>query len=135
MPENNFLKNQSLSAPELSVVILCYCLKKEIFNFVDKVKADFKNNNINNYELILVANFLKNSHDSTHKYAEQIAKKNNNIKCVCKVKKGMMGWDMKSGFEKTSGSQAVIGVVDPTITSTSARTISSFDRAAISLSS
>ncbi|MCK5510719.1 glycosyltransferase family 2 protein [Candidatus Parcubacteria bacterium] len=110
MLKNNHLKNQSPPAPELSVVILCYCLKKEIFNFVDKVKADFKDNNINNYELILVANFLKNSHDPTAKYAEQIAKKNKNIKCVCKVKEGMMGWDMKSGFKKTSGK--FIAVID-----------------------
>ncbi|MCK5320692.1 glycosyltransferase family 2 protein [Candidatus Parcubacteria bacterium] len=110
MPKNNSLKNQSLPAPELSVVILCYFLKKEIFNFVNKVKADFKNNNINNYELILVANFLENSHDPTHEYAEQISKKNNNIKSVCKVKKGMMGWDMKSGFKKTSGK--FIAVID-----------------------
>lgn len=110
MLKNNFSKNQSLFAPELSVVILCYCLKKEIFNFVDKVETDFKNNNINNYELILVANFLKGDNDSTPKYAEQIAEKNNNIKCVCRAKEGMMGWDMKSGFEKTSGK--FIAVID-----------------------
>jgi len=110
MPKNNFPKNQSLSAPELSVVILCYCLKKEIFNFVNKIKADFKYNNINNYELILVANFLESGNDATPKYAEQIAQKNNNIKCVCRVKKGMMGWDMKSGFEKASGK--FIAVID-----------------------
>ncbi len=109
MLKNNYYKNQSLT-PKLSVVILCYCLKKEIFNFVNRVKADFKNNNINDYELILVANFLKNRYDPTHEYAEQIAKKNNNIKSVCLVKKGMMGWDMKSGFEKTSGK--FIAVID-----------------------
>ncbi|MEA1963378.1 MAG: glycosyltransferase family 2 protein [Patescibacteria group bacterium] len=110
MLENNHPKNQSLAAPELSVVILCYCLEKEIFNFVEKVKVDFKNNDINNYELILVANFLENSYDPTHEYAKQIVQKNNNIKCVCREKKGMMGWDMKSGLEKASGK--FIAVID-----------------------
>ncbi|MCK4539819.1 glycosyltransferase family 2 protein [Candidatus Parcubacteria bacterium] len=110
MLKNNHHKNQPLFEPELSVVILCYTMEKEIFNFVNKVKADFRNNDINDYELILVANFLKNSNDSTPKYAEQIAQENKNIKCVCKVKKGMMGWDMKSGFKKTGGK--FIAVID-----------------------
>lgn len=110
MPPNNSQNNYNITMPDLSVVILCYNLGKDIFNFANKVKADFVKNGIENYELILVANFLENSHDRTPKYAKQISQKNNNIKCVCRVKKGMMGWDMKTGLEKTSGKY--IAVID-----------------------
>jgi len=102
---NNNMKNQ----PDLSVVILCYCAGDSARLFVDNTVRSFKESGINDYELILVGNFLDES-DITPKVVAEIASKNNNIKYVAQKKQGMMGWDMKSGLALAEGNY--IAVID-----------------------
>ncbi|MFK5878067.1 MAG: glycosyltransferase family 2 protein [Flavobacteriaceae bacterium] len=91
-----------LNKPELSIIILCYRSEQSIIAFVEKVKSTTEKFT-NNFEIILVANYIENSGDKTAEIVEQIAKKNTIYKTVCKPKKGMMGWDMKEGLSIANG--------------------------------
>ncbi len=88
--------------PELSIVILCYRSEHHIISFVEKVKKHAENLT-QNFEIVLVANYIENSIDKTADIVKEIAKNNKNFITVCKPKKGMMGWDMKEGLSVTTG--------------------------------
>jgi len=98
------------SGPELSVVILCYKAGEFARVFVSKMKKTLEENNINSYELVLVANYNKNetSSDITSVVVKDLAKNDPKLKVVSKVKEGMMGWDMRSGFEAATGKSIAI---------------------------
>jgi len=96
--------------PDLSIVILCYKSGESIRNFIDKVILLLQKNNISEYELILVGNYLKDSGDITPKIVAEIASQNPKIKFSAKEKKGMMGWDMKTGLALATGNY--IAVID-----------------------
>lgn len=96
--------------PKLSVVILCYRSGDSAREFVPRTIQALKEAKIYDYEVILVGNYHKNSGDRTPKIVEDLASKNRKIKCVAKVKEGMMGWDMKSGLHLATGKY--IAVID-----------------------
>lgn len=96
--------------PELSVVILCYHSGESIFDFVRETKRIFKENDIENFELILVGNFFPGSDDNTPEIVKEIADNDKQISYVAKPKLGMMGWDMKSGLDQANG--RYIAVID-----------------------
>jgi len=98
------------NSPELSIVVLCYRSGLEVSHFVEKTQEVLMKNNINDFELILVGNYFPESGDITPQVVKEIARNNEHIKCVSKPKEGMMGWDMKSGFEIADGQY--IAVID-----------------------
>jgi len=94
----------------LSIIVLCYKAGKSIREFANKLILLLQKNNISDYELILVGNYLKNSDDPTPKIVAEIAGQNPKIKFAAKEKQGMMGWDMKTGLALASGNY--IAVID-----------------------
>ena len=95
--------------PNLSVVVLAYRSGKNITDFVDSLTS-LLDREEPEWELILVANHFADDGDQTPAIAKQLADSHIRIKAVTRIKKGMMGWDMRSGLEKASG--RVIVVID-----------------------
>lgn len=96
--------------PEISVVILCYKAAKFVPIFVSQMEKILEENNINFYELVLVANYNKNEilSDLTPAIVRDLAAKKPKLRVVSRIKEGMMGWDMRSGFEASSGKAVAI---------------------------
>jgi glycosyltransferase involved in cell wall biosynthesis len=95
--------------PDLSVVLLCYRSEDAISLYVEELKACLTKLNIE-WEIILIGNYIAGSNDRTPEIAKEIAALDPRIKALTKEKKGMMGWDMKCGFEKSLGE--IIAVTD-----------------------
>mgnify|MGYP005640501645 CR=1 FL=1 len=95
--------------PNLSVVLLCYRSEDAILSYVEELKTCLTELNIE-WEIILIGNYIAGSNDRTPEIAKTIAAQDPRINALTKEKKGMMGWDMKSGFESVSGK--VIAVTD-----------------------
>ena len=94
---------------ELSVVVLCYHSENIIEKFVEQLISELTELNVI-YELVLVANYDKNSDDNTPVLAAQLAQKYNSIKVLAHEKEGGMGWDMRSGLSAATGKY--IAVID-----------------------
>lgn len=104
--------NENVSKPEISVVILCYRAEDFAPIFVKEVQATLERNSLNNYELVLVANYqpaLKGI-DRTPDIVRELASADPRLVVVAKEKKGMMGWDMRSGLYAATGE--TIAVID-----------------------
>jgi Glycosyltransferases involved in cell wall biogenesis len=99
---NNSEKVPTSDLPELSVVILCYRAEETIISYVEKLEIELKGDDIN-YELVLVGNYVANRKDKTPEVVSLLAKNNPRITPVIKEKKGMMGWDLRSGLEAAKG--------------------------------
>jgi len=95
--------------PDLSVVLLCYRSEDAIPFYVEELKTCLTKLNIE-WEIILVGNYIAGSNDRTPSIAKEIATQDPRIKALTIEKKGMMGWDMKCGFENCFGK--VIAVTD-----------------------
>lgn len=87
---------------ELSVVILCYRSGAAVVDFIAKAEKLIKSLT-DNYELVLVANYIEGSDDRTRDYVTKIEAENPRCKALCKPKEGMMGWDMRSGMDAATG--------------------------------
>ena len=98
-----------LRIPEYSIVILCYQVEENCIVFVAEVIENVSKLNID-YELVLVANYWKNSNDQTPKIAQELGNNNPHIKVVALPKKGGMSWDMISGLKACTGK--IIAVID-----------------------
>lgn len=94
---------------ELSVVVLCYHSESIIESFVLQLLNELKELNVSN-ELVLVANYDKNSDDNTPAIARQLAERHANIRMLALEKEGGMGWDMRSGLAAAGGKY--IAVID-----------------------
>ena len=97
------------SPPELSVVILCYRAGKQIERFVEDVMVCLAGE-MDNWEIILVGNYMPHDSDSTPGIVRKIAAKNSRVKAVIREKEGMMGWDVRSGFRAATGK--IIALID-----------------------
>ena len=97
------------STPNLSVVILAYRSGKTLRQFVDSL-ISLLDREEPEWELVLVANHFSDDGDKTPEIARQLAKSNIRIKALTKIKKGMMGWDMRSGLEAATGK--ILAVID-----------------------
>ena len=95
--------------PNLSVVVLAYRSGKNITDFVDSLTS-LLDREEPEWELILVANHFADDGDQTPAIAKQLADSHIRIKAVTRIKKGMMGWDMRSGLEAATGKN--IAVID-----------------------
>ncbi len=107
----SFFQGSRLSTepPNLSVVVLAYHSAQTIPAFVDSLVSCLEANEPH-WELILVANYFENSGDKTPDVVKSLATMDGRIRAVTEVKKGMMGWDMKSGLNAASGK--VLAVID-----------------------
>src|SRR3989344_7824991 len=96
--------------PELSLVILCYKEGEAVRGFVAKTIRLLEENGILDYELVLVGNYHEGTGDITPQVVSELAAIHPKIFHSAKPKQGMMGWDMKSGLDLTSGNY--IAVID-----------------------
>ncbi len=87
---------------DLSIVILCYHSGKTIESFFTELESLLTDAAID-YEIVLVANDFAHSKDQTMEIVKKLAKGKPRIKTVCKIKQGMMGWDMIQGLNAATG--------------------------------
>ncbi len=107
---NNYPPNGEARRPDISLVILCYKAGESIRQFYQNAVKVFVENGIFDYELVLVGNYHDDSDDETPRVVSELAKQNQKVICVAKIKEGMMGWDMKSGLSAARGKH--IAVID-----------------------
>jgi glycosyltransferase involved in cell wall biosynthesis len=87
---------------EISVVVLCYKAGKRINSFVSRIKSLLEVN-VSSWEIILVGNYDEGCPDETPAIVNEIAANDPQISAVTLPKKGMMGWDAKTGLDKAKG--------------------------------
>jgi glycosyltransferase involved in cell wall biosynthesis len=97
-------------APALSVVVLCYRAGEGAREFVRQVREALGGAGIDDYELVLVANYVPGSGDPTPGVAAELARAGPRTVASTLEKRGMMGWDMKTGLALASG--GVLAVID-----------------------
>lgn len=94
---------------ELSIVVLAYRSAETIENFVKSLVYSLEEEKLI-WEIILVGNYFEGIRDRTPEMVRKIAAGDSRITAVTEVKKGMMGWDMKTGFQAASGK--TLAVID-----------------------
>ena len=95
--------------PNLSVVVLAYRSGETLREFVDSLVYLLDQEEAE-WELVLVGNHFAGDGDQTPGIVKELAESHHRIKAVSRIKKGMMGWDMKSGLEATTGK--TLAVID-----------------------
>jgi len=98
-----------MNIPDISVVVLCYRSEDYIRAFIAQLEKELEEEIID-YELVLVANYEKGSSDRTPEIVKEIAFGKPRMKVISNEKKGKMGWDMRSGLNAAIGSN--IAVID-----------------------
>ena len=97
------------ATPNLSVVVLAYRSGKALRKFVDSLVCLLDREEAE-WEMILVGNYFAGDGDQTPRIVRELAASHPRIKAVSRIKKGMMGWDMRSGLEATTGK--TLAVID-----------------------
>jgi len=90
-------------APELSVVILCYRSGGAARSFAARIGKSLLDAGVDNYQLVLVGNYVAGSDDTTPDVVRELAAGDPRIVCSAAVKQGMMGWDLRSGLALATG--------------------------------
>jgi dolichol-phosphate mannosyltransferase len=90
-------------SPELSVVILCYRSGGAARSFVARIRESLLDGGVDDYQLVLVANYVAGSEDTTPDVVRELAAADPRIVCSTVVKEGMMGWDLRSGLALATG--------------------------------
>jgi len=103
------MKANYQNQPELSVVVLGYQAGLELRSFIWELVDHLEKDSID-YQIVLVGNYRLGINDITPQIVKELAQFNSRIKPVIKLKKGMMGWDMRSGLEATDGK--FVAVID-----------------------
>jgi len=98
-----------MDAPEISVVVLAYRSAETITDFVESLVESLEQESLH-WEIILVGNYFEGKGDQTPDVINEIAARETRIKVVAKIKKGMMGWDMKTGLQAATGK--TIAIID-----------------------
>ncbi len=98
------------SRPALSVVILCYRSEQNIYGFIDRMRAALERSGTDDYELILVGNYVEGTKDETPRIVKEIAELDAKVRHVAVKKAGWMGWDMRMGLAEARGE--FIAVID-----------------------
>jgi glycosyltransferase involved in cell wall biosynthesis len=89
--------------PELSVVILCYRSGDAARSFAARIGKSLLDAGVDNYQLVLVGNYVDGSDDPTPDVVRELAAGDRRIVCSAVVKQGMMGWDLRSGLALATG--------------------------------
>jgi len=79
------------ATPVLSLVILCYRSEDFAAEFTAQALEMLQGYGIEDFELILVANYLEGSEDRTPGIVRELATSDPRICCLAEPKKGMMG--------------------------------------------
>jgi glycosyltransferase involved in cell wall biosynthesis len=87
---------------DISVIILCYRAESKVYGFVEKTAGLLEASGLF-WEIILVGNYIDGSDDKTPEIVKNIAAKKKNVKALTLPKKGMMGWDARSGMNLAEG--------------------------------
>ena len=95
--------------PEISVVVLAYRSASTITSFVYSLVDSLEKEKLS-WEIVLVGNYFEGVGDQTPEVVRGIAERDSRIKAVAEIKKGMMGWDMKSGLHAATG--RTLAVID-----------------------
>lgn len=99
-----------MTAPELSVVVLCYRGGHEIVPYVNGIAKQLVDAGVE-YEIVLVANYdAPPGSDPTPEVAAGLSAKNRRIVTVSEAKQGRMGWDLHRGLAAARG--RYVGFVD-----------------------
>ncbi len=96
--------------PDLSVVVLCYRSGDEARSCAARISQVLLAAGIDNYQLVLVGNYVAGSGDTTPDVVRELAAGDPRIVCSAVEKQGMMGWDMRSGLALATG--AHLAVID-----------------------
>ena len=96
-----------MESPDISVVVLAYRSASTIEGFVASLVTSLEEEKID-WEIILVGNYIEGADDQTPEVVQRISDRNPRIKAVVHVKEGMMGWDMKSGFQAATGNKLAV---------------------------
>jgi len=99
-----------MGRPALSVVVLCYRSGDAARGFAEQVKQALLAAGIADYQLVLVGNYVEGADDATPAVVRSLAAADPRIVCSTLPKRGMMGWDMRTGLALATGE--VIGVID-----------------------
>ncbi len=105
MQNDNFKATQEKikNLPELSVVVLCYKSGETIISYIEQMEREFREDGMEDYELVLVGNYFPGTNDKTPEIIKELARKNSKILPVTMEKKGMLGWDVITGFKAANG--------------------------------
>ena len=89
--------------PELSVVVLCYRSGGAARSFATRLSKTLLDAGIDNYQLVLVGNYVAGGGDTTPDIVRELAAGDPRIVCSAVEKQGMMGWDLRSGLALATG--------------------------------
>jgi glycosyltransferase involved in cell wall biosynthesis len=89
--------------PELSVIVLCYRSGGAARAFAARIRKSLLDAGIDNYQLVLVGNYVAGSGDTTPEVVRELAAGDPRIVCSAVLKQGMMGWDLRSGLALATG--------------------------------
>lgn len=96
--------------PDLSVVVLCYRSGDDARTCAARIGTLLIDAGIDNYQLVLVGNYVAGSGDTTPEVVRELAAGDPRIVCSAVAKEGMMGWDMRSGLALATGD--CIAIID-----------------------
>ena len=95
-------------SPDLSVVVLCYRSGDAARSSAARIGKVLLDAGIDNYQLVLVGNYVAGSGDTTPDVVRELAAGDPRIVCSAVEKQGMMGWDMRSGLSLATGERLAI---------------------------
>ena len=95
-------------SPDLSVVVLCYRSGDAARSSAARIGKVLLDAGIDNYQLVLVGNYVAGSGDTTPDVVRELAAGDPRIVCSAVEKQGMMGWDMCSGLSLATGERLAI---------------------------
>jgi glycosyltransferase involved in cell wall biosynthesis len=94
--------------PDLSVVALCYRSGDAARSYAARLGKVLLDAGIDNYQLVLVGNYVAGSGDTTPDVVRELAAGDPRIVCSAVEKQGMMGWDMRSGLSLATGEHLAV---------------------------
>ena len=94
--------------PELSVVVLCYRSGGAARSFAARLSKTLLDAGIDNYQLVLVGNYVAGTGDTTPDIVQELAAGDPRVVCSAVVKEGMMGWDLRSGLALATGQHLAV---------------------------
>ncbi len=94
--------------PDLSVVVLCYRSGDAARSYAARLGKVLLDAGIDNYQLVLVGNYVAGSGDTTPDVVRELAAGDPRIVCSAVEKQGMMGWDMRTGLSLATGEHLAV---------------------------
>jgi glycosyltransferase involved in cell wall biosynthesis len=99
-----------MKRPKLSVIVLCYRSGEAARAIASNIAGLLDDAAIHDHQLVLVGNYLEGSEDCTPDVVRELAHGNPRVVCSSVPKKGMMGWDMRTGLVLATGE--ALAVID-----------------------